>query len=379
MPYASDAPLGDDPIGRRARRARQRPGRRLGHRVRRRRDRRPQQLIERIEAVLRRLHADVVADAVGRVQPEARRHLVVAAQRNQHAARHVALRQAHLARPSRGRRSGSAAAARSTWWMCTSAAPGIAATCCREPLRDLVVGRGIAADHLQVDRRGQAEVQDLVRDVRRLEEEHHVRELLVQPLAQPDFVLAHRPVALAIERNQNLAVGRRDVRHVALREAAPGVRDPDVVEDGVDLAGRQRVANLLLDVGEPELGLLDARSRRRARVQPHLPGVHVGEEVAADHRDQQQRSERHRQNPISTGARLAERQVQQAHVAIAQPLEQPVHAAMEAPEKPRAAVPAGVVQPRPRCAAGSAPSSAPAFATAGTTPSSRTPPPSPAA
>ena len=139
-----------------------------------------------------------------------------------------------------------------------------------------------------------------------------------QPLAQPDFVLAHRPVALAIERNQDLAVGRGDVRHVALREAAPRVRDPDVVEDGVELAGGQRVANLLLDVGEPELGLLDARPRRRARVQPHGAGVHVGEEVAADHRHQQQRAERHGHEPDQHGRPLAERQVQQAHVAIAQ-------------------------------------------------------------
>ena len=44
----------------------------------------------------------------------------------------------------------------------------------RDLLRDLVIGGGVAADHLHVDRRGQAEIQNLVGDIGRLEEEHHV-------------------------------------------------------------------------------------------------------------------------------------------------------------------------------------------------------------
>ena len=84
----------------------------------------------------------------------------------------------------------------------------------------------------------------------------------LQPLAQQHFVVPHWPVPLAIERNQDLAVGRGNVRNIALREAAPCVRDPDVVEDRVDLVGRKGSADLLLDVGEAELGLLDSRARR---------------------------------------------------------------------------------------------------------------------
>ena len=78
------------------RHAGERPGRRLRDRARRRSHRRSQQLVQRVEAILRRLDADVVADAGRGIQPEARRHLIVAAERNQHAARHITLGQPHL-------------------------------------------------------------------------------------------------------------------------------------------------------------------------------------------------------------------------------------------------------------------------------------------
>ena len=51
---------------------------------------------EIFDLVLRRLHADVVVDAVGPVHPEVRRHRAVAAERDQHVAGDVALRQAQL-------------------------------------------------------------------------------------------------------------------------------------------------------------------------------------------------------------------------------------------------------------------------------------------
>ena len=57
-----------------------------------------QQGIQGIDAVLRRLHANVVADAVRPVHPEVRRHRAAAAERDQHAVGDIALRQAHLRR-----------------------------------------------------------------------------------------------------------------------------------------------------------------------------------------------------------------------------------------------------------------------------------------
>ncbi len=185
-----------------------------------------------------------------------------------------------------------------TWWMCTSAAPGIAATCSPQPLRDRVVRRGVVADHLHVDRRGQAEVQDLVRDVRRLEEEHHVGEFLGQPFAQQDFVVAHGPVPLAIERDRE---SPRRSRRCSARRPGRGCprrsgsrccrgwcrsRPPAGCREFP--ARRRRSGASVSSIRVP--GGMRACRRMRA-------GVNVGEEVAADHRHQQQRAERHRHEP----------------------------------------------------------------------------------
>ena len=56
-----------------------------------------------------------------------------------------------------------------------------------------LLGKGVvlwvASRHLNVDRRGQTEVQDLSDDIRRLERELHVRELLAQPRPQRAHVV----------------------------------------------------------------------------------------------------------------------------------------------------------------------------------------------
>ena len=244
-----------------------------------------------------------------------------------------------------------------------------------------VIGRRVRADDLQVDRRRQAEIQNLVRDVRRLEEEHHVRET------------SRSAACAAALRSRATGPWRSRLSEIRI--------SPSVAA----MFGTSPCARLLHALGMPMLsrivsispagsvlriscstsakrsfGLLDARARRHARVQPQRAGVHVREEVAAD---QPRRAAAIRATPPETRRAPAPRcrsdQIEQAQVAVAQPLEQTVHPAMELHEQPRAAVPARLVDRRPRCAAGGAPSSAPAFATAGTTPSSRTPPPSPAA
>ena len=84
------------------------------------------------------------------------------------------------------------------------------AICSRDLLRDLVVGGGVAAQHLDVDGRGQAEVQNLVGDVGGLEEEDHVGELLVEPLAQAVGVFGGGAVLLRLERDQDIAIADAD-------------------------------------------------------------------------------------------------------------------------------------------------------------------------
>ena len=91
-------------------RARLRTRRGAVHGAGRRRNRRAQQRVQGIDPVLRRLHADVVVDAVRPVHPVVRRHRAAAAERDQHAAGDVALRQAQSATPSRDPRSGGSPA-----------------------------------------------------------------------------------------------------------------------------------------------------------------------------------------------------------------------------------------------------------------------------
>ena len=73
-------------------------------------------------------------------------------------------------------------------------------------MRNLVVGGGVAADHLDIDGSGQAEVQNLVGDVGRLEEEHHLRKFLVQAAAEPAGILGHGTVFPGLERDEDIAV-----------------------------------------------------------------------------------------------------------------------------------------------------------------------------
>ena len=60
------------------------------------RDRNILEILQRIDAILRRLRRDVVAHAGSRIEPECRRRLGAAAQRNQQVVRHVLLREAYL-------------------------------------------------------------------------------------------------------------------------------------------------------------------------------------------------------------------------------------------------------------------------------------------
>ena len=141
------------------------------------------QIVEAGHAILRRLHGHLVGDAVLRIQPEVRRRLEAAAQRDQHALRHVARVQSHLrdagaiqVHVQRGRGE--------QLLHVDIGGAGNVPHPVGDLLRDVVVALLVGADHLHVDRRGQSEVQNLGDDVGRLEEELHAGEALRQHLAQ---------------------------------------------------------------------------------------------------------------------------------------------------------------------------------------------------
>src|SRR6266700_5692536 len=126
-----------------------------------------------------------------------------------------------------------------------------------ESLGNLIIGLRVPPNHLQIDRRRQAEVQNLRGDIGWLEEERRVRNLLAQAFAELYFVIASRAVFFLLQGNQNLAIRAGDGWNVSLGKARPTVRNPDVIDQFVNLIRRDDVADFALDGGEPQLGLFD--------------------------------------------------------------------------------------------------------------------------
>ena len=106
---------------------------------------------------------------------------------------------------------------------------------------NLVISRHVRADNLNVDGRGQAEVQDLADDVRRLEEELRARELLGQLAAEIADVV-RRGAMFGIQRNQNLGIRGADHAAVAVGEVDAAVRHSDVVQNRVQFVARYFLA-----------------------------------------------------------------------------------------------------------------------------------------
>src|ERR1051326_1943111 len=94
-------------------------------------------------------------------------------------------------------------------------------------LREFKVVGGGAPYNLQVYQSGKAEIQNLLRNIGRLEKENHVWESFVEPLAEKDFVFMDRPMSLAIQRDRNFTIRCGDVWNIALSQTSPGIRYSD--------------------------------------------------------------------------------------------------------------------------------------------------------
>ncbi len=152
------------------------------------------------------------------------------------------------------------------------------------------IGFDVGAAELHVDRRRQAEVEDLRHDVGRLEEELDAGEPLRQLGAQPRHEGLGRLVAFA-QRQQDLAVERADRARVAVRQVDAAVGHTQVVEHGLELVGRYQLADRNLHRIGQACGFLDSRARRRAHVQADLAGIDRREEIATEEGHQQTRGQ----------------------------------------------------------------------------------------
>src|SRR5262249_25888714 len=166
------------------------------------------QRLQGINTIFRRLHGNAIGDAVLRVEPERGRGLETAAERYQQVLRNIALLQADLLRPDAIDREIQRRRTHQLLHMHIYGAGHVAQTV-GDALRQEIVLR-VLADDLNVDRGGQAEVENLADDVRRLEEELHAREQRRQLLAQLLYVLLGGAMLFLVERNQDLRVRRAD-------------------------------------------------------------------------------------------------------------------------------------------------------------------------
>ena len=175
-------------------------------------DREVLKLLQVLYVILRRLHSDVVADMILRIEIERRRRLKAAAQAGQHIAGHVVLAVANLLcaravdiyRPVRqieGLLDSQVGGARNM------------ADLLHHMLGQIVVLLDCIPDHLHVDLRRQAEVQDLAHHVRGQVVELRTRKLPRQLVAQIMRVFVGGPM-LFRQRYQNVCVSRTHGRRV---------------------------------------------------------------------------------------------------------------------------------------------------------------------
>ena len=163
---------------------------------------------------------------------------------------------------------------------------GHAADLIHEPRGDFAVLHLVAADDLNVKRRGQTKVQRLADNVGGQKIKHIAREIAVQNLAQPANIIFRRRVAV-VQRNQNVRVARPDHAAGVVAQIDARIRNADVVHDAVDFRRRNFAADRGVNLRREPDGFFHARAGAGADVQHELAGVHAREKIFAELRDQQ--------------------------------------------------------------------------------------------
>ena len=310
-----------------------------------------------------------VADAVSRIQPEFRRGLKTAAQRNQRAVGDIVLRVPALF--GLGAIDGDVDLGlieRLVHPQIGGAGNGLELI--EKIDRELAVGFDIGAAHLNVDGRGQAEIEDLADDIGGHEVKRDARKFARQAFAQLADILAGGPVAFG-QRNQNVRIHGADRLRGAVGHVDGAVRQADVV----DHAGQFRRRNDAPDGGFHQIadarGFLDARAGLGAKVQIETARVGGREKILPQPGHQQKcrgarAQERRHENPAmpDAGAERAPERIARALECRARTL------AEIAPPGSTAPLPARAGR---QASADTSPASEPAFATARRRPASRTP------
>ena len=155
---------------------------------------------------------------------------------------------------------------------------------------------------------------------------------LRQDGAQPLDVVGGRLV-IFLQADERVAVLRADGAGVLIGHVDAGERQADIVDDIVELIGRNDAAHGLFDQIEQARGLLDAGAGLGADVHQDLPGIDRREEVLAQKRPEAEGDHDARQEAADEGLRAAKRQRQQRAIAVAEARERSLETLLKSLER----------------------------------------------
>src|SRR3954466_14769914 len=115
-------------------------------------------------------------------------------------------------------------------------------------LREFIIRIQIATEHLNVNRGGQTEVQDLAYDVRGLEEEFRARKFQRQLFPKLLYIFGRWTMMLLVERNQNLGIRSSHCTARAVRGIDRAEGQSDIVDDGCQFAARNLFPQQVFDL-----------------------------------------------------------------------------------------------------------------------------------
>ena len=195
------------------------------------------------------------------------------------------------------------------------------------------VGRVVAAGDFHVQRSRGTKIEDLGADVGRHKGKLAAGETLGQGFTQAFDVVRGRAV-VGLEGDLNIAILRADGAAAAVGHVDAAQRNPDVVDDGVQLLGRDDFTNARLDPVEGRGAFFNARAQRQAHMQRQSPGVGGRKEVLAQARQQHERGQHAGHEAQQKTLAMGQGQFQHAVISIAHGRETPLEPLLETQQCP---------------------------------------------
>ena len=134
---------------------------------------------------------------------------------------------------------------------------------------------------------------------------------------------------MLLELDLDVGVLRADHAGVVVSEIDARNRHADIVSDGLDLAGRDELADCLLHIGELIGAFLDARADLRADMHQDRSGIDRRKEITTKKRHQQERRSNHREEADHENRTSPERHLQQVAIPGTKPFETRFETALE--------------------------------------------------